>query len=315
MALFIPYIIVFSFDISISKHLEKIQRFPADNEIWNDIYKSRINSEYIILGSSRAWVHISPKIITENLHTSAYNLGEDGSNILRQYLRFKEYINYNIHPNKIILNVDIYSLTRSTFPQYHYYPYMLLNTRILRLLNELGYNEFNKVDFLVPLIRYLRPKYLVGHIFNKEIQPILLGDKQAYLFKDVPQYIDENGCFRQEGYRGIDAPLKIDTSVSDIVMEIDPFMIDLLDRFIAEIKANKIDLVLVWTPELISGQDVCLNRKEIDSVFSHMALKYEVPYYNYSDSAISKDSNLFYNVEHLNKEGSEKFTSLLIKKL
>ena len=155
LLLIIPYCILCFLDIALSKYVSNLQRFPAENEVWNDIYISSINSECVILGSSRAWVHFSPKIIYENSGITTYNLGEDGSDILRQYIRFKEYIKYNESPNKVILNVDLFSLKPNVIPHYSFYPYIFCNKDVLGYLKEWNYLNFNKAKFLIPMIRYL----------------------------------------------------------------------------------------------------------------------------------------------------------------
>ena len=42
----IPFIIALCLDIFISNMLKKTKLFPAENEVWNDIYDSKAESEW-----------------------------------------------------------------------------------------------------------------------------------------------------------------------------------------------------------------------------------------------------------------------------
>ena len=61
--LFVTPIVLFSYsiDLFISKYLKKsnVAAF-GEYSVWNDVFEGKINSDVLIYGSSRAWVHISP---------------------------------------------------------------------------------------------------------------------------------------------------------------------------------------------------------------------------------------------------------------
>ena len=46
----------------------------GEYEVWNDIYNSTANCDVAIYGSSRAWVHIDPDILSDTLNVNVYNL-------------------------------------------------------------------------------------------------------------------------------------------------------------------------------------------------------------------------------------------------
>ncbi len=89
----------------------------------------------------------------------------------------------------------------------------------------------------------------------------------------------------------------------------------LFNQFIKEIKEEDIDLIFVYGPEYIEGQDFVKNRNEIFSIYEEISNKEKIPFFNYSDDNMCFDKLLFYNSQHLNKKGANKFTEELIKDL
>ncbi|MBE2208298.1 MAG: hypothetical protein IAE84_11975, partial [Saprospiraceae bacterium] len=79
-------------------YLKQTKKAPGEFEVWNDIYNSNVNCDIAIYGSSRAWVHIDPKILSHILQLNVYNFGIDGHNFWLQYLRHIEFLKYNPKP-------------------------------------------------------------------------------------------------------------------------------------------------------------------------------------------------------------------------
>lgn len=88
--------------------LSRQYRHTADYRfaVWNDIIQGGMQNDLIVMGSSRSWVHISPKILDSALNISSYNIGMDGSCIDRQIPRYKMYRRRNAKPKVIVQNVD-----------------------------------------------------------------------------------------------------------------------------------------------------------------------------------------------------------------
>ena len=110
---FIVCILSYPLDYLISNSISKSKYYAqGESLVWNDIYRNKINSDVTIYGSSRAWVQISPKILSENLQEKVYNLGMDGSNFDLQYFRHSEVLKTNKHPKLIIVSLDIFSFEK-----------------------------------------------------------------------------------------------------------------------------------------------------------------------------------------------------------
>ena len=74
-------------------------------------------------------------------------------------------------------------------------------------------------------------------------------------------------------------------------------------------------MVFVYTPEYIKGMDLIQNKKDIIALYTKLSIKYKIPFYDYSNDALSMNQSNFYNSLHLNKSGSEQFTRKLAAKL
>ena len=84
------------------------QSRQGEYSVWNDIFNGKVNSDIVVYGSSRAMVHMDPKIISNRMNSSCYNLGINGHNFWLQYLRHKELLKYNTKPRLIIHSVDVF---------------------------------------------------------------------------------------------------------------------------------------------------------------------------------------------------------------
>src|SRR5688500_16946576 len=97
-------------DYVVSQGLRKT-RFNEFSE-WNDIFSGSINTDIIITGSSRASVHIDPRIIDSAFQSKSYNLGMDGYGFHLQNCRLKTYLKYNQPPKIIIHSLGISALKK-----------------------------------------------------------------------------------------------------------------------------------------------------------------------------------------------------------
>lgn len=303
-------------DILISHSLRQGKYFPAENEVWNDIYDGKIKADIAIYGSSRAWVHYDARLFENLTGVSAYNFGEDGSNIMIQLIRHKEYIKNNQPPKLILLSVDMWTIRKNvnTYPTERYYPYMLFKTDIKRMLVEHKI-DFDPVLFWIPLLRYLKSKSLMQELFENpnDSSVIALGKYEVKL--------NENGKVRDMGYRGMELTFNEDdyirqkNELKDYEVNVDPIIIDVFNNFIVELKSLGIKIIMIYPPEYKKGQSIVSNRDDIIDKFDSIAMSNQVQFYNYSDSLISNDKKYFYNVQHLNKEGAEIFTQSVVNSI
>ena len=272
----------------------------ADYREWDDLFHSRINADLLIQGSSRAWVHVSPKVLDSALKLNSYNLGMDGHNFLMQYYRFQLYLNYNKKPKYIIQTVDTSTLDRrkdlygiEQFVPYLKYPLMRKAVSY--------YEGFEYVDYLLPAVKYRHQKDIVFTGIREHFQP-----SPSYKYKGFEakhkKWDDSFSKFKANNPEGVRA-------------NVDRFTDRLFDRFMEYCRAHGITVVLVYTPEYIGAQRLITNRAEVVKVFKEYSARYGAAFLDYSDSYICYDTDNFYNSQHLNAQGVDKFNAMLASDL
>jgi hypothetical protein len=160
-------VISLGFDVFVSSRIKKSPSLAkGEYSVWNDIYEGKINSDLVIYGSSRAWVHFNPELLTNTFKIPTYNLGIDGQNFLLQYFRHKELLRFNKRPKIILHSLDIFTFSKKTklynFEQF--FPYMLYNINIQRATSQ--YEGFAIFEYLVPGLRYFGKKKIIDKAFN-----------------------------------------------------------------------------------------------------------------------------------------------------
>ncbi len=296
---FLPLILLsYPIDLGISYLLRQSESCSGEYEVWSDIYDSKINCDLSIYGSSRAWVHIDPKILKDSLNINAYNFGIDGHNFWLQYLRHIEYMKHNKAPKEIILSLDLFTLQKiaDLYKLEQFLPYMLWNKNMKEYTK--SYNGFTTFDYYIPLIRYAGKFQVLKTSLN-----ILFNGKSKTKTRSF-------------GYKGMEMEWNSDFDVAKknkvkYKINFDSNSIILFERFINECRTLNINLIFVYSPEYIEGQYFVSNRKELIEMYKMYANKYGLKFYDYSADEISFDQKLFYNALHLNKEGSIIFTRKL----
>jgi hypothetical protein len=295
-------ILIYPLDLFISKNLKKSNSFAVgEYSTWNDILDGKINSDIVINGSSRAYEHINPVMIGEQLHVPTYNIGMSGHNFWLQYLRHSLLLENNIKPKLIIHSVDIFTLEKkknlSNFVQF--LPYMLWNDKIKNAT--ISYNGFELIDYTIPLIRYNK---------SRDSKKIALSMAK----------VETDKVARIKGYQARDIQWNSDfdkakNKMKNYDLKLDNASVVLFDKYLRECKFKNIKVILVYTPEYIEGQKFVKNRDKIISLYRNFSKKYDIPFYDYSNDSLSFQRKYFYNAEHLNKAGSELFTQKLIDTL
>lgn len=295
-------IMAYPADRFLSNYLK--QSHPPSDEyaVWNAIYAGKINAEILVYGSSTAWVQVNPQTLADSLQRTVYNLGIDGHNFHMQYLRHKLLLKQNPPPKLIIQTLDVLTLQkrRDLFNQEQFLPYMLFNNELKNATT--GYEGYLPVDFQVPLVRY----YGKRNAMKAAIEVAILAKPAAP--NRVLGFQAQNKIWNSD-FSSAKASLK------NYHAQLDSTTICLFERFIQECRARHIDLVFLYSPEFIDGQQFIRNRKEVVSLYEKLSQKYNVPFYNYSADEMTRNRSNYYNGLHLNKQGSMLLTNKLIHDL
>ena len=291
-------VLAFSLDFLITSGLKKTE--VGDFQIWNDIYNSRITSDVIISGSSRAARSINPAILDSMLSVNSYNLGNDAYYLYMQYARYQVFAKHNPKPKLIIQTTDFNTLWKTgSINKVQYAPYN--DTLLDGFLQEVG---FKTTELNTPVYRYF-----------SEISAVKLGllnqlglDKTLY--KDRIKYKGYQATDEEWNSRQLDNILK---SSGKIKAHNQPEMAKLLDVFLKECKDDNIQVIMVFVPEYIDAVNATesVNATAVLNLYNSLSAKYDFPFLDYSRDSICYNPANFYNALHLNSRGAELFTKKL----
>lgn len=291
--------IAYFLDYAVTQGLKKTEyeKFAQ----WTDLFSGKINADIIISGSSRAWLHYSPKVFEENMKCSTYNFGMNGQTFYLQYYRYRAYEKYNKKPKIIIQNLDDFSLQKyeSIANQEQFLPYV--DEKII-IDPVLTYKTLDKWDLQLPFYRYIGeyPIIRVGllEFFNLKHFPT----------KNYKGFEGQKTTWSDEEITGL-------KNIGKMKIELDNESIELFKKFIKETKQSGINLVLVYSPLFYKGQAVYTNHIEMLEMYRKIADENNLLFLDYSKNPISYKKELFFNAMHLNETGAEVFSEDLTTKL
>lgn len=288
----------------IDKGLRKSDEYGRLYKSWDNIYAGKANSDIIIMGSSRAAIHINPKLITDTFNKSCINLGLNGHKFLTQYYKYFIYEQHNKTPETIIVCLDILSLiyTKDFYEYEQFIPY--LNDTLIRKIVA-PQNFFVWKDFYIPMVKFTHRKDMV--------------------LDGTFSYFKSNNNHNQNDYKFVSVDKTWDTSfvrkalnimyVDGFTAKIDSETNKLFLQFIMYCKEKKIKLIFVYPPEYIGNLHYCTNRKTVIDYYNKVITENNVPYFQYSNSPLASDTAYFFDSQHLNSKGVDLFDQQLIKDL
>ena len=267
---------------------------------WNDLFDGKINADVLIMGTSRAWKHVSPQILDTALHVNSYNLGMDGAAFDLQYDRFRLYLMHNKKPEYILQEVGFPTFTSSEEAQYfeQYIPW--LSDPVIWNIAKRHCPSIGVAERYFPLYKY-----------NNQL-PLLGEGIRSYFGKGV-------AAMKYKGYQGVAASwdssfyLFKQHNPAGITIQIDPGAVKQFDEYLHYCDQNNIKVILFYAPTYYQFVPYLLNYTAIKEMIANLALKNHVPFLDYSTDSISYNKGLFYNSQHLNKKGSEVFSNQLAK--
>ncbi|MFM7681357.1 MAG: hypothetical protein ACKO7P_01240 [Bacteroidota bacterium] len=270
--------------------------------VWNDVLSGNIKTDGLVLGSSRAWRHIDPKVLEDSLGFSFYNMGMDGQHLPMQLWRHATFGPKNKNPGIIIYSLDYFMLQddKGLFNKDQFLPYMLYNKEMESFL--IHYSGFDKVDFRIPLVRYVGSYNALLHAAKITLFPKQRGEGR------VNGFYAENKKWNKDFERA-------KAEMKKYSAKLDTSVLHKFDSFIKKNISEKNKIVLVYSPEYYEGQLFVENRNEILASFKNISEQNHIPFLDYSSDSISFHKEFFYNTTHLNKTGAEVFSKKLASDL
>ena len=255
-------------------------------ESWYDMMHERIDADVVVMGNSRAWVHVSPVILDSILKVDTYNLGMDGSPINRQVHKYNIYRNQNKAPRLIIQTIDCFTFEyseRSIPIIEQFFPFFWKSSIRKEFFRD---EPFSFAEKYMPMLRYQ------GYGF--------------WLFKSSPRRL-------VKGYEGQDRSWdgSIFNTVESLSFRRNATALKVLDTYLSKVKSEGINVVFVYTPFYIGATAKMTNLDEMYATYQEVADKYDIPVLDYTYMDICYDTTYFYNAMHLNKSGAEIFSDSL----
>jgi hypothetical protein len=261
-------------------YLNKTPRTRASYLIQNKVN----DVDYIFLGSSRVQNHINTKLINDLTNKKAINLGVQGAK-LNDYELFLNLIVANkIKYEKIFLQVDyVYNHTGfSDISGADVIPYIKDIKEADKHLKTYNTNYHNYKN--IPFYRYMVNDFSIGF---REVVMLSINRKSKVDFED-----------------GFDPKFIVGKNLSSSL----PKKINLKNNSFTRIdsiaRANKIDIIYFMAP-------FCANTSNPN--FGEL-LSQRIPGFKDYSRAILEDK-YFYNCSHLNSDGANLFTEILINEL
>ena len=267
-------------DLVITTGLKKSE--SATYNTLTKIFNKSINADIIIMGSSKANVQVSPKILDTILSMNTYNLGLNGMSFGPQHLENDLYLKHNPKP-KIIIQIVSNGLLvkkKELFGFMRYAPY--LNLQEVKEMNQ-EYKGFTFLDYYIPFIRYSGHFGVIsnGLLCNFGLDKQKDINYKGYQEMDVP-WDDTYEKYIKDNPNGTTIPLDNKTKTKFIT-------------YLANAKRNNILVFMVYAPTYEPSQKLIKNRPEIFEFYTKTAFENGAIFIDYSNKDISTHKNLFYN--------------------
>jgi hypothetical protein len=266
----------------------------------NRVIRGEVNAELLVCGSSRALVHYDPAIIGQQIGRSAFNIGRTGTlpDLELPYLR--TYLAHNRAPAGIIVNVDrtCFTTTKQIYAPRQYIPY----------LNET--NLYFKLVALDPKFCRMRRIPLLGIIEERLTLTAVAG-----LFGMTGKEDEFDGYEPKDlVWTGEFEKFKAAHPMGEVV-PVEDEGIKTFRELLECCLRTRAKVLLVYSPEYYEAHGLTRNRAEIMRRIEEISRACGVEFWDYSTDPICRDKSLFYNSQHMNRQGATLFSEQLAARL
>lgn len=291
----ILFLLALAIDAFITHRLHQLKSSPFAN--WNDIYQTDIQSDVVIMGSSRAYVQFSPRILDSLLGINCYNLGSNGRSVETQIAKYKVFRQHQQKPKLILYEVHAGTMKPSNnYDRIQFTPY-LYDSYLWNLVHEK--EGFGWADRFVPCWRYLDYQQTIRNIiFSKSFYT----NPEQFLYKGFVSY--------DKKWDGTELAKR-----ESITWGRDTACVRMFEEFLAQCKAENVQVVLIMAPYYIEATEKMEGMSDMRKMYEKLGQKYGFPLLDYTYDEISQDTAFFYNANHLNRKGTTLFCNKLARDL
>lgn len=263
-------------------------------EKYTTLFLKKNSFNCLILGSSRAEMHLDVSLLDSLTGLNSFNAGVSGGTMRMAYVVLKSYVHHSDLPKTIFLECDFHISHLKTdtifnFPRY--FPY---------LSNPVLYKGFKAIDPRFGQFKY-NAFYSLPYSGIHALSPALHGwtgrpgnDDGAYqngFFKNTET--DHEGHFNASAYDGY----------------MHPETRHYLDSIIDFCSANRCRLIFTMSPAYEDAQQEVINRARIIAQYKAIADAHHIGFFNYSaDSSICGHRAFFEDNYHMLYPGARLFT-------
>lgn len=287
--------------VALDRGMHKIRAGPFG--AMNRVDRGEVNTDIIVLGSSRAALHYDPDVLKDLTGLSAFNLGRIGSRSEVYSGILGQYLHHNRPPRLIILNADYNSCDSSTdlYDPVQFTPY--LNDQAL-------FDALRKRHPRIWLMRYL-PLY--GYISDDVEFHHDLGIRALLGWQFWENY--------RNGFEAIDAKFDDrragpEINHKEFVYSRDDAGCATFAESLVVAKSMGIPVVVVFSPIYSGLSRRVRDREGLLAYLAQVANADGAEFWDFSDvSPIANDQFYFADSFHMNRHGADAFSQILGKRL
>jgi hypothetical protein len=258
---------------------------------------SNVNSDLVLLGSSRCWAHFDPAFFEKTFHVESKNIGVDGhTEIAITILRLKNYLSKNKPPKYAILSFDPFirsgndsssaNLThKDAFSRYAFFP----DKKDEAMVNHFKFDRWEKY---IPLYAIFKYRMFVDCLTLKNS-----GDYTKYGFEKHEEHWDT-----------IAKPITDILKKSFYTQKDEPSIVAALNELNQLCLKNNIKLLCIQTPVY-----KVIQNDEAFNATASICKKLNIPFVDVNVKPIQQHIDFFYNSNHLNSKGVEQMNLYLEK--
>jgi hypothetical protein len=284
--------VVFILDFAIGRTLRHFYFKETSGFLFRTTYAMETTkADIIIFGASRANHHYVPEVFEDSLKMTFYNTGRDGNGILYQTAILKSILK-RYTPKLIIVDLTgDFKKNENTFNSLSsLLPYYRTNEEIRKIICLRSSVE------RIKLISEIYP-------FNSQILSITIGNLEV----NKKRYSDNKGYIPLHN----EWHAEIDSIHNNEMYLVDSSKLTFFREFLSIAKKSDAKVVVIYSPIFQKFK----KSQEID-ICDDVCTDENVPFWDFSkDTMFLNNKHLFQDPGHLNHNGAEKFSYLVVDKI
>jgi hypothetical protein len=268
--------------------------------VLNRAVSGEVNADILITGSSRAHRDYDSGIIQKLTGRRTFNLARNGSHTDIQLAVLRCYLRHNKKPGLVIHNLDMHSFVLTPRDEIYdpaqYVP-LLSESEIYEPLKKIKPDcwKWKYVPLYAYCVEDMNLTWALG--LRSFCKPGHSREIDGY----EPQDLNWTGAFDRFKSRHPDG----------VSFEVEKDGVLAVQQLIETCRSNEIKLILVYAPQYSEMLPLVKNREDIFGEFRQIAADSGVDFWDYSSSPLSQKREYFYDSQHLNRSGAERFSEEL----